>query len=550
MYIAKMWPLWLLTLVSAQPHCSQPNFSAGDFNLTSEKHLRTLLKSEEPFLLGLSAGWCSACCLYEDKYSAMLARMAEMEKKVTFVRADVKTADYIRKYVGSVEEVPKLYYVHKEVFYPYVEEANGYIMYLFVERMLKPYKTLESEEDFGKFWADKRRIRRVLGLIYDGDRDLDSDFAQFEAISYHLASTGAYEVALIADRNLLKRLKAQRSIQFYDSIMVRKPSGLAKTLDLATKSTDTDTYFWVLLNSLELVDELTINSLPIYHRIGLPMLLLFLNVRTLEQDDHLESARKVAENHWGAVSIAWVDGSSEVNREKRKELGLMTDKLPAAAFNLQDERVFPMDESAPFTYENLNRFVSDFRENRLIPRPSPKIASKSVYEIETILGLIPGLSRASFQDKVLTEGQDTCVFFYSSTDSSKDTVERTRAIAQSVAALKARLTDLGADSVHMYRFDVGTEVLPRGIAIGSAPAIYLFPAFHKSPPYVQFIGQNHYLNIWFFLAKDVDSPLRLLKLKEMTPEEHQIYEAAKASLGPSLVQRVEADERVKDVDWL
>lgn len=545
-----MWPLWLFALVSAQPHCSQPNFSAGDFNLTSEKHLRALLKSEKPFLLGISAEWCSACCLYEDKYAAMHARLAETERKVEFVRADVKTADYIRKYVGSVEEVPKLYFVHKEVFYPYVEEANGYIMSLFVERMLNPFKALESEEDFGKFWVDKRKIRRVLGLVYDGDRDLDSDFAHFVAISYNLASTGAYEVGLISDRNLLKRLKTQRNIQFYDSIMVRKSSGVVKTLDLATKSTDTDSYFWVLLNSLELVDELTVNSLPIYHRIGLPMLLLFLNVGTLERDNHLESARKVAENHWGAVSIAWVDGTSDMNRKKRKELGLMTDKLPAAAFNLQDERIFPFDESAPFTYEKLNQFVSDFRENRLIPHSSPKLASKSAYELETILGPIAALSRASFQGKVLTEGEDVCVFFYSSSDLSQDIVERTRAIAQSVAVLKGRMADIAADSVSIYRFDVGTEVLPRGIAIGTTPAIYLFPAYHKSQPYVQYMGQNHYLSIWFFLAKDVDSPLRVLKLKEMTLEEQQMYEAAKSSLPASLVQRVEADERVKDVNWL
>jgi hypothetical protein len=522
----------------------------GDFNLTSEKHLTSLLKSDQPFLLGLSAEWCTACCIYEDKYSAMLTRLADLEMKIPFVRADLKTADYVRKYAGNVEEVPKLFYVYKKMFYPYVEEANGYIMFLFVERMMKPVKVIDSVEEFKKYWEDKRKMRRVVGLIYDGDRDADSDYGQFMSICHHLASTGAYELAIVQDRPILKQLKNTRNIQFYDSILVRKPSGASKVLDLATKSADTDTYFWVLLNSLELVDELTITSLPIYHRIGLPMLLLFLNLRTLEQDNHMESAKKVAENHWGAVSIAWVDGSSDINKEKRKELGLMTDKLPAAAFNLQDERIFPFDENAPFTYENLNKFVQAFRDNRLVPKASPKVASKVAYEIETILGLIIGLTRENFQEKVLTEGEDVCVFFFSSTDSNREMVDRTRVIAQTMASLRARLSDIGADTLKIYRFDVGAEVLPRGISIATTPAVYLFPAFHKSPPYAQYAGNNHYLNILFFLAKDVDSPLRIPKLKEMTPEEHQVYEAAKSSLAPSLVQRIEADERVKDVDWL
>ena len=542
-----MWLLWLLTLVSADHQCSHSNLSVGDFNVTSEKQFRWLLKSEAPFLLGLSAEWCSSCCPYEELYELMHSRIKEAGLSITFVRVDVKASDYIRKYVGSVEDIPKLYFVHNEVLYPYTEEANGYIMYLFVERMFKPVQLLDSEEAFKTYWEDKRKVRRVIGVIYDTDRDQDSDYAQFMRISYQLASTGAFEVGMVVDHKLIKQLKSKHLVHFYDTILVKKPSGQTRILDLGGKALDTDTYFWVLLNSLELVDELTVNSLPIYHKIGLPMLLLFIDPYSETVDEYMEQALKVAENHWGSVAICWVDGTTEVNKEKRKVLGLMTDTIPAAAFNLHDSRVLPFDESAPFTYENLNTFVSDYRENRLTPRQRAREHTNSYYDLESMLKHIPVVTLPTFEETALTEGQDVAVFFYTSNDAL---YKFAKSMALTIAKMGHRMEELEMNGVKLYRYDMETDPLPRGILFNSIPALYVFPSFHKSQPYSYYVGTNHYLTMMFFLAKEVDNPLRLPKLSEMTPEEHQIYQATKDTLAQSLVKRIEADAQVRDAEWL
>lgn len=367
-------------------------------------------------------------------------------------------------------------------------------------------------------------------------------------MGHALASMVGFEVAIVTDRPTIKQLKTAGDVQYFDAVVVRKASGVTRTLDEAAKSPDTDTFFWVLLNSLELVEELTTETLAIYHRIALPMLLLFVDTKSLHNDYLLEDAAKVAENVRGKVSIAWIDGTTEINQKKRKDLGLMTSKLPAAAFNLQENRLLPFDESKPLTYENMNSFVSDFLANRLVPKTSGK-PKRNAYELDAMLSKVKSLTYEEFTEKVINESEDVCVFFYSTSESDKEMLDKSRAVAQTFAQLHARLADLSA-SVKLYRFDLSTEASPRGVSVAYTPSIYLFPAHQKSPPYPQFVGNNHYMEMFFFVAGGSDREVPVPKLKDLTAEEQQVYSAVKANLPKKITDKVEADERVKSAEWL
>lgn len=409
--------------------------------------------------------------------------------------------------------------------------------------------TLSSPAEFRKFWEDSRKVRRVVGIVYDSDRDEESDFGKFFSIARVLASLGAFEVGILTDRPTIKKLKSDNLIIYYDSILVRQVTGASKTLDQATKSPEIDPLFWILINSLKPVEELTTQTLAIYHRLGLPMLLLFVNPKTVQNDAVMEDAEKVAENAREKVVIAWVDGTNEIYKEKRKTLGLMGDTLPAAAFNLKDDRILPFDESLPLTYDRLNLFVLDFINNRLTPKPSPN-SKRHSYEFDTILAQVPALTFAEFPEKAATEGEDVCILFYSSNEKNKDIVEKSKLVAQTFAQLYKRLSDLAGNTIKLYRFDLATEASPRGVSIEYTPSVFLLPAYQKSPPFAQYVGDNHYLKMMFFIASAAERPIHIPKLKEMIGDESELYESVKAGLPSKVVAMVEADEKVRNVEWL
>ena len=490
------------------------------------------------------------CCIYEDKYAAMYERLQESAStEVKFARVDVQSADFIKKFVSNIDDVPKLYAIVRGTFYPYVEETNGWIMYRFVRRMQEPVIALNSAAEYHKFWDDARIVRRVIGVVYDADRDEESDYGKFAKIAYVLASLGAFEVGLVTDRSVIKQLKSEKSLLYYDSILVKNSKNAVKVLDQATKSTETDPLFWILLNSLEPVEELTTFTLGIYQRLGLPMLLLFLNPQTLKNDGVIEDATKIAENFRGKLTISWVDGTNDLYKEKRKELGLMGEALPAAAFNLQEDRILPFDESLPFTYDNLNSFVLDFLNNRLVSKPRTRTKRRS-YEIDSILSQIAPLTYNDFAEKATTEGEDVCIFFYSTNESNKEVVEKSKIVARTFAQLFTRLADLPGNTVKLYCYDLAVEAPPRGVSVAYTPSVFFLPAYQKSQPYAQYVGDNHYLKLMLFIAGTAERPVRLPKLAEMIGDEKEVYQSTKADLPHKIVAMIEADEKVRDAEWL
>ena len=279
------------------------------------------------------------------------------------------------------------------------------------------------------------------------------------------------------------------------------------------------------------MDELTAYNFPLYKATGQPMLLMFIDPSNASHYKTLSMFEKVAAIFEDEIKFVWLDGTEETNRKRKRALGLVTENLPGVAFNLLDARTVPFDEATELNKENLISFVYDFLDHKLGSKNNPAVHSIDP-EYETLYKDTPKLQAADFKDKVLSEGYDILVLFYSS---FKD--EKSLQLAPNFNKLSKRFNELEYPNIRIYRMDIAQESVPKHIRIDHIPAIYFFPAFKKTPPYVQYTGEAKIVPMMFFVEKYADIQIQLPELPHLHPS--QVPEYYKQ------IEELEEDKRIK-----
>jgi hypothetical protein len=118
----------------------------------------------------------------------------------------------------------------------------------------------------------------------------------------------------------------------------------------------------------------------------------------------------------------------------------------------------------------------------------------------------------------MEEGFDVCVLFYSSFNN-----EESYTIAPYFNKMAKRFKELEFPNVRLYMIDVARESVPKGIKMDKLPGIFLFPAFHKTPPYIQFTGEGKVLPMMFFIEKYADIKFELPELPHLSPDQIEAY---------------------------
>jgi hypothetical protein len=112
-----------------------------------------------------------------------------------------------------------------------------------------------------------------------------------------------------------------------------------------------------------------------------------------------------------------------------------------------------------------------------------------------------GLTRDNFAQTVLEDtAHDVVVLFYTSTQQlSKDFLifwKKTR----------ERFNRIKTKSVKLFRYDVATHQVPRDIEFEQTPAIMIFPAKDKKPPYKTFHGKGKVRPIMYWIKESASIP--------------------------------------------
>jgi Thioredoxin-like domain len=261
---------------------------------------------------------------------------------------------------------------------------------------------------------------------------------------------------------------------------------------------------------------------------------MFIDPQDIKNPEHLSLFKKVSRNYIDKVKFVWVDGTKPDVIIKRKKLGLVSDKLPSVAFNLGSYDISPFPESKEITEERLDYFVKSFLDGK-------KYAPKEINVKNELVPECAHVNRDEFKDKVLVEGYDSIFLLYSS-----DNHKESKTVAPVFNRLCKRLRELEFPYLNAYAIDLGAGSVYRTVEISKVPAIYMVPAYNKSPPYIMYEGRNDALSLMLFVQKYAEIKFNLPDLPHLSPDEVEEYWKAKSKLREELQDTVSKENELKE----
>mmetsp|Transcript_14439 Transcript_14439/g.14484 ORF Transcript_14439/g.14484 Transcript_14439/m.14484 type:complete len:349 (+) Transcript_14439:603-1649(+) len=347
-------------------------------------------------------------------------------------------------------------------------------------------------------------------------------------------------MGILTNKTLIKELKSKGSeiVRCYNCLALKKKDSDLKILDLEISQ---NIKKWISAAGVGIVEELSGYNFQVYKEIALPMLVMFLDKHNVNQDYYINILTKVARDFDEDIKFVWMDGTDPMIKQRKKKLGLVTEILPSMAFNVLDDRILPYKEGQPITESSIRLFVSDFIENRLSSkniadiRPNPELESK--------YSDTPIVTMDQFEEKVLSEGTDVLLLLYSSYQ-NEDSLN----LAPYFNKVAKRFKELNYPHVKVYRMDTATQTVHKNVKIDHVPVIYLFPAYHKNPPYVQYTNEAKVPPMMFFVEKYADIKFQLPELPHLSPDQIGPYWEQKAQLPPEKQERVAAHNERRNWD--
>jgi hypothetical protein len=497
--------LSFLSLVQSNTNCTFSQLTFSDLNLTSEKQFKDLLKKVPLFLLGVSAKWCRYCCHIEEKYEKIYPGLNS--RKLKLVRADLSTQSYLSKFIDKNDALPHLYIASEGVLKRYEYSMDEYI-FEYLSVFSSPHQVLSTGDELLSFLSEDSKEIKVVGFIFDQEEFLKHyQKARIELIDWPHTS-----FAVVTDKSLIKSLKTSGFISYFNCILHDK--GSRKFLDLEY---DKDIVSFLSSHSVDLVQELTPTSFQVFKTTGNPMLVLFADSNSLEFTSLIETYEKAARDFEKIINFVWMEGTTEVSKEKRKSVGLVTEKLPAMAFNLLDGRVFPFDESKNITLKAIKHFCANFLENKLKQGvKTPGFKGKNL-EIEQKFRNTKGITMNELDQLVFQDGTDVMLLVYESNN------EKSLTIAPNFNKAALRFKELNFPLMKVYKIDADNEPVQTVIGHYVLPAVLFFPAFHKNKPYIQYTGEGKAVQLMFFAQKYADIKFQLPELPHLSPDQVEAY---------------------------
>lgn len=513
--------------------CDYPNFHTGHLNITTEKQFRDLMKKEKIFILALSAKWCTHCCKIE---TSLVEVLPEIEKKgLKLIRADLSTQTYFNKIIEKSEALPHVYIVYNNNLKRF-EGQLGPSLFTFIDKFENPHQILSSVEEIDDFFIlSPSTSLSIVGFIYDTSEDYLKIYQNFAIDLLDWPNT---KFGLVTDKFLIKSLQIAGKYIFYLNSLVINTNGDFKNLDLEM---DTQLLPFVAQNTLKVIDELTPFTFQIYRSLSLPMLVMFVDKENLEHYKYIEMYEKIARDSHRDIGYLWMDGKQPGNVEKKRAVGIITDKLPALAFNLLDGRVFPFDENKEITKKSIGIFIENFRNNKLESGAHKGLRMKSG-ELETKFKNTPYLKYDEVEEKVLSEGTDVMLLIYDSRD------EKSLGIAPNYNKVALRYSELKIESIKIYRSDIASDPVQTKLGTYIWPAIVFLPAFHKVKPYVQYTGEAKAVQLMFFAEKYADIKFELPELPHLSPDQIPAYWDQVAELDEEKRKKVSAANERRNWD--
>lgn len=554
-----------------------PILSAGHVNITSLNY-DVFTKKYKKVLIGLSSYSCHKCIKYENEYAKIAKSLKAMN--VPFGRIDSdKYGEFASKF--GISELPALVYVEDKKSIVYQGVHNEPSVVSFIKKATSPpFKKLKSFDEVYGFLYPKQAEEyvtltsaKIVGVFSDIDGSEEDEYEDFLELTKTFHKKEDLYFGLVNSKKITEELKKNKTIDRSPSILLVSSGGegALQTLNLAELyDLNMGLKEWVYKKSIPLVGKLHAYNFPMYERLNLPMLLLFLDLSNEMKSSSpgrivggrsggilnevlISEFRILASEFEDKVVFGYIDGIDY--EDQMKVLGLTggRERLPSIAFNTKDNRRVPYPEDLPITNESLKKFIAEFLQGKLRNEKDSKEHAKRALQKITPLDLsaVPkreekreepfklqvGVSeifgdnrkgdrymkvvtKKNFDSIVLDETKDVLLYLHTR---SCEACGHFNVYLKKVAE---RFHDLNLlDNLVMAHMDVSKDLPPidTNLIIGPLPLLLIFPYNKKSAPYTYYSGVGKVLPIMKWVEEYAGHKFTLPNLAHLTEEDRIAY---------------------------
>lgn len=306
----------------------------------------------------------------------------------------------------GVSAVPSVYLFIKGKAVPYQGFATDESLIKFVKKQLGPAViTLKSKSEVDEF-IDKREVQKhtlstvhVVGFFSEHEDMEEDEYNEFVETAEKFKANPSVHIAVVTDKKVASWYKKNKTIDRTPSVLLVGENNLIETINL-------DDFIgekigiqeWIHQKSIPLVQKITASNFPMYEKLGLPMLMMFLDLDDEEKSSRpgiivggrsggilnevlLDEFREAAKEHKLRISFVFADGT--LHADQMRSLGLYggKERLPSIAFNTKDRSVVPFPEELPINKDTILQFTADFLSGKLKNASDAKELAKKALQV-------------------------------------------------------------------------------------------------------------------------------------------------------------------------
>ena len=565
-----------------------PILGAGHYNLTQDTYRGALSKNKHLLLVGFSSYTCHKCIMAETEYHSIGEQLRE-EGQIDFARADSSQLLSFAQSSGVVD-LPSLVVFKKRKPIPYRGVHKAESVLAFLDKVSgKPTRVLKTVQEVESFIASRDDPKyslatvMVVGMFSDPDGIEEDEYEDFIEAAKALHHKEDVYMAVVKSRKIVQHFIDAKVIDRSPSMILSgeaEGDGEGDGSYAKWKSINLDELYgenlgiggWIARNSIPLVGKLTHDVFPLYEKVGLPMLMMFLDLADemkssspgrlaggrsggVPNEDLLRELRVVAKEHGEKIMFVYLDGNR--HKDQMRSLGLFggRERLPSLAFNTKDSRQIPFSEKLPINSDTLLQFCADFLSGKLQSAADAEEAARkallSVKPInpknkasrkkrldppEQVTGVAeqfgdanPGdtavvlVDSKSFNDVVMDESKDVLLLLH-----AKE-CEPCAHLSVYFKRMAERFRALDIKSLTIARMDVSDESPPAhlNLMVSDLPILVLLPAAlgegGKTAPWYFFSGVGKVQSLMKWVQAHAAIPFHLPNLPHLNEDQVRMY---------------------------
>jgi len=490
-----LFVVFVLSIASSSSYAEDVTLE-DDVHVLTTANFDNFVQGEDLTVVEFYAPWCGHCKKLAPEWSAAAKVLAKADPPVKLAKVDATVESDLGSRFG-VTGYPTIKFFRRGVpsSYDGPRDSAGIVRYIKANSGPSS-KPLENTEAVTAFTESNDGV----AIVYFGSPD-STLFASFNQVANQHRND--FRFGHTHDPNAAKHFEVSPdTVVLFQAKKYQSKLEENKHVFQGLASQDNIETF-IYSNVLPLAGEITQDNTAIYHKKGLPVVKLFVDIdwdRNLKGVTYqLNRLRKIAKDYRDKFSFAI---ASKKNYAKElADLGL--EKIEEAFAIIKNDLKYRSDTPSTYSPEGLKQLLDDFLSSKISPFfKSEPIPTEDQGPVKVVVG-------KNFKDIVYDETKDVLIEMYA------PWCGHCKTLAPIYEELAKKLKKY--DSVVIAKIDATANDIPPEYSAKGYPTIYFAPSGKKSTP-MKYEGAREVKDFIKFIKKNAHFPLKSSKDSETKEE--------------------------------